>query len=296
MKKFLLTLLLSSVCLGVCANEITEDYFDIATNYCIEGNYTEAVSYLNKILSVEPDNKTVLDLRNGLNQIIKGNNTSFIYAKSNAVKQAMNAKKNGTRENEVTALTTANDYWANYFLGQYYKQNKNYTNAISYFIKSVNAKPNLTQCYLQIAICHYELKNYSQALTYINQYLKINQQDDFAYSLRARIQGNLGEDNLALNDIVTASAIENSVEYQFLEAKILYKLKRYSQALEKFKNLTSDIQTAEIYKYIGLCQAELKNYPEALINLEKSIILFDDDKTVNLKYNEVKSRIENNET
>lgn len=276
----------------VYSNEMTEDYFDIATNYCIEGNYSEALSYLDKILLIEPNNKTVLDLKNGLQQIIRGKNFSFIIPKSNAVKQSIEMKKIGNKQGELTSLTSGNDYWAYYFLGQFYKQNKDYNQAISYLIKSVNAKPSFNQCYLEIAVCYFELGNFQQAVTYLNQYLKVNQQDDFAYALRARAYANLDNNDSALSDILTAIALENSLDYRLLEGKILYNMKRYSQAKEKLEKLTDEIQTAEVYKYLGLCNAELGNYNEAIDSLDKSIILFDDDKLVNTKYNEIKSRIE----
>lgn len=292
MKKLILTgLFFALLCPFTFANEMTEDYFDIATNYCIDGNYSEALNYLDKILLVEPENKTVADLKNGLRQIIQGKNTSFILPKSSAVKQAVNYKKSGNKQGELTALTAANDYWAYYFLAQYYRQNKDYNQAINYFIKSVNAKPSFNQCYLEIAVCYFELGNFQQAVTYLNQYLKINPQDDFAYALKARCEANLDNNDDALSDILTAIALENSVDNRFLEGKILYNMKRYQQAKDKLEKLTSDIQTAEIYKYIGLCYDGLGNYNEALNNLDKSILLFDDDKTVNSKYNEIKAKI-----
>ena len=292
MKKLILTgLFFALLCPFTFANEMTEDYFDIATNYCIDRNYSEALNYLHKILLVEPENKTVPDLKNGLRQIIQGKNTSFILPKSNAVKQAVNYKKSGNKQGELTALTAANDYWAYYFLAQYYRQNKDYNQAINYFIKSVNAKPSFNQCYLEIAVCYFELGNFQQAVTYLNQYLKINPQDDFAYALKARCEANLDNNDDALSDILTAIALENSVDNRFLEGKILYNMKRYQQAKDKLEKLTSDIQTAEIYKYIGLCYDGLGNYNEALNNLDKSILLFDDDKTVNSKYNEIKAKI-----
>ncbi len=294
MKKFLLTgLFIALLCPYAAANEMTEDYFDIATNYCIEGNYSQAVNYLDKILAIEPDNKSVSDLKNGLNRIIQGKNTSFILPKSNAVKQAVDCKKSGDKQGEMNALAAGTDYWAYYFLGDYYRQNKNYQQAISYFVKSVNAKPSFTQCYLQIAICYFESKNYYQTITYLNQYLKINPQDDFAYALRARAQVNLGDCDSALSDILTAMALENSIDYRFLEGKILYKMKRYSQALQKLEKLADEIRTAEVYKYIGLSYAELGNENQALLNLDKSLLLFEDDKTVQDRYNEIKSRIKN---
>lgn len=290
-KLFLTGLFLALFCPFVFANEVVEDYFDIATNYCIEGNYNEAANYLDKILLIEPDNKNVEDLRNGLRQIIQGKNTSFVLPKSNAVKQALNYKKLGNKQGELTSLTAGSDYWAYYFLGQFHRKNKDYNQAISWFIKSVNAKPSFNQCYLEIAVCYFELGNFQQALTYLNQYLKVNPQDDFAYALKARCEANMNNNDVALSDILTAIALENSIDNRFLEGKILYNMKRYEQAKDKLEKLTGEIQTAEIYKYIGLCYAELGDYSAALNNLDKSIILFDEDKTVNAKYNEIKSKI-----
>ena len=294
MKKFLLLALFVSLTGSlVSANEITEDYFDIATNFAVQGQYREAANYLDKILMIEPENKSVQDLRNGLRQIIQGKNTSFILPKSSAVKQSIDAKKSGNKEAELNALVSGNDYWAYYFLGEYYKENKDYTQAVSNFVKSVNAKPSFVQCYLEIAICYYEQRNYTQSITYLNQYLKLNPNDDFAYSLRAKCQANLGNNDSALNDILTAIAFENSVDYRFIEGKILYNMHRYPQACEKLEALSEEIQNAELYKYLGLSQAAAGNKADAILNLEKSIIFSEDDKTVNQKYNELKMEMAN---
>ena len=292
MKKLLLIALLFGFICPIQANEITEDYLDMATSYCVEGNYREAINYLDKILIVEPTNKNIKDLRNGLRQLIQGNRSSFILSKSNGVKQSVNAKKQGNRDGELNALLSSNDYWANYFLGTYYKDTKDYNKAISYFVKSVNAKPNFVQCYVEIALCYFELKNYNQTITYLNQYLKVNPKDDFAYALRARANANLGNNEAALNDIIYASTIENSDDYKLIEGKILYKIGSYRQAIDKLTPLTEEFQNAEIYKYIGLSYAGLGNNTDAIINLEKAIILSNDDKIVNNKYNELKMRIE----
>ena len=293
MKKLLLTLILFGfTCINVPASEITEDYLDMATSYCVSGNYREAINYLDKILIIEPTNKNVQDLRNGLRQLVQGNKSSFIIPKSNGIRQAINAKKQGNKDGELNALMSSDDYWANYFLGQYYKNTKDYNKAISYFVKSVNAKPNFVQCYMEIALCYFELRNYSQAITYLNQYLKVNPKDDFAYALRARANANAGNNDAALNDIITANSIENSNDYKFIEGKILYKIGNYSQAINKLTPLTEEIQNSEIYKYIGLSYAGLGNNADAIINLEKSIILSNDDKFVNNRYNELKMRIE----
>ena len=46
------------------ASEITDDYFDIATNYFNTNNYAKAIEYLDNILKLEPDNLQAQTLRN----------------------------------------------------------------------------------------------------------------------------------------------------------------------------------------------------------------------------------------
>ena len=297
MKKILCTAFIICMTFGcVFANEITEDYFDMASSFCVEGNYREAINYLDKILLIEPDNKNVQDLRNGLRQILQGKNISFVLPKSNAVAQSVKYRRSGDKKGELSALSEGTDYWAYYFLGEYYKNDKEYSKAISYFVKSVNSKPSFNQCYLEIAICYIGLGNYSQAITYLNQYLKLNTNDDFAYALRAKCYSASGNQGDAMSDISTALEIENAVEYKLLRGEILYRQGKYFQALRELEKLTKEIQTAELYKYIGLSQAEVGDYADAIINLEKSIILSDDDSTVNRKYNELKTGIANEKT
>ena len=52
------------------------------------------------------------------------------------------------------------------------------------------------------------------------------------------------------------------------------------------------MQTAEVYKYLGLCDYALHNYASALLNIDKAIILSDDDKNLNSKYDGIKSELE----
>ena len=66
MKKLLLSLIISAVSLSVnlpvLSNEIEEDYLDIASNYCVLGDYNSAIEYLDKILTINPNNQQVITL------------------------------------------------------------------------------------------------------------------------------------------------------------------------------------------------------------------------------------------
>ena len=63
MKRFLLLSLIitSSLFTAVYANEMVEDYMDIAKNYAVQGDYSGATAYFNRILTIEPNNQEVKD-------------------------------------------------------------------------------------------------------------------------------------------------------------------------------------------------------------------------------------------
>lgn len=298
MKKILLLcLILPFLSFQVTANEITEDYLDIAANYCIEGNYNEALVYLNKILAIEPDNNEAKELKAAAIRVMSPTGVSYLSSHNAQVKQALIFKKQGNKQKELSTLLNAinsnpQNYWACYYLAEYYRKNNNYSNAINYYQKALSVKPNFTQCYLNMAVLQYENKSYGSALTNVNKYIQTNQNADIAYALRAKINLDLNNFPSAQNDIKSALSINDDINYRFIEAKILFKTKNYEKAKEKFEILTKDIKTSEIYKYLGLCDYELGNYTNALLNLDKAIILSDDDKSLNTKYNEIKDKLE----
>ena len=55
--------LLSMMTISCHANDLTDDYFDIAQNYLKEGNKTKALEYVNQILEIEENNSQALGLK-----------------------------------------------------------------------------------------------------------------------------------------------------------------------------------------------------------------------------------------
>ena len=128
----------------------------------------------------------------------------------------------------------------------------------------------------------------------IDKYLTFVPQDDLAYAVKSRAEFELGMIDEAKADNDKAIEINNSPEYRFDRAKILYKLEKYDESKKLFSSLLPDIQTSKIYEYMALCDCAMKNYMSALMNLDKAIILSNDDEYLENKYNEVKEILENN--
>lgn len=283
---------------SVIASEITDDYMDIAKNYCALGHYKNAIIYLDKILQLEPSNKQVQTLKHGLETVISGKNrNSYITSVDKLLMQSQDYKLAGNLQGETNTLKSESDkgsHWASYLLGEYYLSHNNPSMAVSYYNKALKQNSNFIQCCLKIAECFAAMDRYADAIDFLNQYLIINNEDDYAYALRAKINLHQGYASDAENDIITATALNDDITYKYLYGKILYERNNYREAKKILDEVSADIKNSEVYKYIGLCDYHLGDYNNALLNLDKAIILSDDDTTLKSKYNEIKSMLQNN--
>ena len=297
MRKVSILIFLIMLGSSVMASEITDDYMDIAKNYCALGHYKNAIIYLDKILQVEPSNKQAQTLKHGLETVISGKNrNSYITAADKPLMQAADYKLAGNLQGELNTLKAESDkgsHWASYFLGEYYLSNNNPSMAVSYYNKAFKQNANFIQCCLKIAECFAAMDRYADAIDFLNQYLIINNEDDYAYALRAKINLKQGLASDAENDIITAAALNDDITYKYLYGKILYERNNYRESKKILDELSGEIKTSEIYKYIGLCDYGLGDYNNALLNLDKAIILSDDDIELKNKYNEIKAMLQN---
>ena len=264
MNKIILTLILTILSAGlVQASALTEDYIDIATSYVKDGKYTQALTYINKALIIESQNPALIKMRDDLLKIT------------------------GT-----PTLNNAKSFTSNstYLQAERFRLAKDYSKAIVFYKKTINENPNFTPAYLGLAITNYEIKNYQETKNNLNIYISKEPKADFAYMLRAKTNLNLGEGQSALRDIKSADAIFSNPEYKLTEAIILTELGKYTQAKEILTKLSDDLQIYIVFRYLGICDYKLGNYKNAVLNFDRAIILFEDDKTILPMYNEAKRR------
>ena len=292
MKKFVL-LCLMFPCLCACASELTEDYFDISADYATYGKYSDAMIYVDKILQIEPNNSDAKDLKNTLIRVTNGNAKSYLTYNDKTIHNAQQFKMLGDKSGQISTLSSAtSDFWAMYILAQLYRDNGDYKNAINYYQKSLTLKPNYSQSYLGLAQCYSAFADYKNAINFLNKYISYNPNSDIAYALRSNANMNLNYLAEAQDDIQKALEIEENISYLLIEAKILYYKGNYDDAREKLNLLSRNIQTSEVYKFLGLCDYAQNNLPSALLNIDKAIILSDDDKELNSTYNNIKATLD----
>ncbi len=300
MRKYILSLIITFLIIAnpitVFANEIIEDYLDIATSYAVSGNYASAMDYLDKILSLEPANKDIASLKNTLKNMQNGTMPSPMAVENKNISQAQNAKLAGNKTAEGQYLTQAANsggYWANMFAGDFYRKSKQYSKAIQYYQNALNATTQFSTPLLYLGICYYEMKNYNEAFPILTRFIAYNQQESYAYAMRARVLTELGRYNDAETDIITALALEESIEYRYLEGLILFKRGNYKKAQTTLEKIANEIQTSDIYKFLGLSYYATGDLNNALINFDKAILLSNDDKELQAKYNEIKAKVIN---
>lgn len=292
MKKLVILFLLFP-CLSVMSNEITEDYFDIASNYATYGQYKEAGEYLDKILGIEPANSDAFELKKIIFRVTNPNTKSYLSTNNKTVSSAVSFKNKGDKDKMISALSSnQNDFWSCYLLANFYLEEKNFPDAIKFYEKSITLQPNFSQSYLGLGQSFLGNGDFQNAITNFNKYLSYNKISDLAYALRGLAYMNAGDITQAENDIKQALKIDENFSYLLIQAKILYNKGDYNTAKEKFSVLSKNIQTSEVYKYMGLCDYALGDYTNALLNLDKAIILSDEDKSLDAKYNEIKSKLE----
>ncbi|MEE3349854.1 MAG: hypothetical protein VZR09_07425 [Candidatus Gastranaerophilaceae bacterium] len=300
MKKFVL---LCSIILSVgflpaysVDSEMIEDYMDIVSNDCILGDYADAVKYLDKVMQLDPQNKEFKELKDLLYQLGTQNQKSFITGYNADLDRAMAYKRLGDSLNQGTVLKEAakkGNFWVYNALGDYFRDNKEYKSAVEAYFTAYQLEPSFTQALLSIAACYLELGEYELVNEPVRRFLYFNQQSDLAYALRAKAYLALHQLNDAETEIVTALALKDDIEYQFIHGMILYRKGNYNKAIQVLNKVAEEVQTAEVFKYLGLSYLGKKEYSNAMLNLDKAIILSDDDKELKQKYNETRELIKN---
>lgn len=300
MKKYILSLIIIFTVISgfqpaSASSEMVDDYLDIAASYAVSGNYASAIDYLNKILSMEASNKEVAALRNMLKQMQNGTTPSPMVAANPKLVQSQAAKKAGNKPAELQILTAAaaadNGYWTNMFAGDFYRKAKQYSKAIPYYQRAANATSSSSAPLLYLGTCYFEMKNYNEAFPILTQLIAANQQESYAYAMRARVLIEMGRYNDAETDVITAIALEDTIEYRYLEGLILFKRGNYKKAQTSLEKIANQIQTSDVYKFLGLSYYATGDLNNALLNLDKAIILSNDDKDLQTQYNQIKAKL-----
>lgn len=155
------------------ASELTDDYFDIATNYFNNNRSAKALEYLDLILKIEPDNLAANTLRA---KISPPPAVAEVAEPTVPVEVVVQNPPNLVVMDVAQADTEKMAYDADYYnaKGQEFYAKKEYDSAIEYFYKSIKINRRNPQAYNNLAMCYWFKKNTPVAIKYFNKANALN--------------------------------------------------------------------------------------------------------------------------
>ncbi len=147
--------------------------------------------------------------------------------------------------------------------------------AVEQFDKAVAIYPSYPDCYEQLGLAWYRLKNREKSLENYNKALALNNTKAVTYSNLGILYFEQGDYQKSIELYSKALSIDpNYADAHFNMGSTLGMLGRYDEALESFKKCISfDPENAKAHQFIGITYQNLKQEEEAKIWLEKAAIL-----------------------
>lgn len=158
---------------NVKASELTNDYFDIATNYYNSNNYAKALEYLDLIITIEPSNTQAKSLRDKISPSATGVETVQETVNIlNSVQSPENVVVIQPAQPEAPSVAYDSDYYNT--KGQEFYQKKDFNTAAEYFYKSIALNHKNFQAYNNLAMAYWAKNNLNCAIKYFKKAYSIN--------------------------------------------------------------------------------------------------------------------------
>lgn len=262
----------------VYASELTDDYFDIATNYANANNNAKALEYLEDILIIEPTNAKAQELKDKIVLLM----TPIIQTPEQDKKDTVEATQVlSTVQNPenfvILKVSQADvekmDYNSDYYneKGLEYYQKKDYDKSIEYFYKSVKLNPRNQQAYNNMAMSYWFKGNNSVAIKYFKKAYSINNCYTQPLVNLSLLYKQLGCEKAQLETLEKAIKHNPNDYWAYYLMGDYYKGKaKFLKAIENYKEaITINQKFPQAYLSLALCYFETEEFNYALIALEQ---------------------------
>lgn len=152
------------------ASELTDDYFDIASNYYNSNNLAKALEYLDLIMIIEPNNLTAKTLRDKISPPAQIADAGCAVSPDSQVAEQVSIVE--TPQKIIEKVTYDSDYYNT--KGQEFYQRRDYNLAIEYFCKSITLNNKNAQAYNNLAMTYWGKNDVNSAIQYFKKAHWIN--------------------------------------------------------------------------------------------------------------------------
>lgn len=254
----------------VRADELTDDYYDIANNYYKTNNYSKAIEYLDLIITISPDDTKAKALRDKIIPPVSTANeeqqTSEILSKIQTPETLQIVE---IPEQNLDNVTYDSDYYNKKGMEFYCK--KEYDTALEYFTKSINLNKKNIQAYNNLAMA-YQMKSDNQnAIKFFKKANKINKnytQPLVNLANLYKLSGEKEKELLYLNKAVKLNPNDYLAYYALGN---YYKGEgEYPKAIENYKEVVKiNPKHTQIYLSLALCFFETEEFNYTIMSLNQ---------------------------
>ena len=195
-------------------------------------NKTDKLSYFE--IYYDEKFKNISNTKNW-NLLWEKNWYSDIYTELNDAKYDFKYAKKIEALEKVNLIIKKQNKFADayFFKAQILVDAKNYQEAIKYFSKAIELKPNNSEFYFQRALAYSEIKKNKNSISDFNKCLELNPYNLDVYLFRAKVFNSEKKYELAKNDIIYYNVFyPNNVETKFLEANIFFNCSEYLECIK----------------------------------------------------------------
>lgn len=268
------------------ASELTDDYFDIATNYFNEKKDDKALEYLEDILAVEPSNAKALELKNKIMAMYNPSQEEPEVAATPEPQSCPESPKVVSMEEKAENFTILKvqqadtekmDYNSDYYnkMGQELYQKKEFDKANEYFYKAIKLNPKNQQAYNNLAMSYWFKNQYMLAIKFFKKSYSINKCYTQPLVNLSLLYKQLGDERRQLA-CLRAAVNHNPNDYwaYYLLGEYYKSKEQFPQAIVNYKEVVKINQNfAQTYLGLAMCFFETEEFNYALIALNQYIEL-----------------------
>lgn len=274
MKKGLLVVSLVVTCLlwvnNVRASELTDDYFDIATNYFNSNNLAKSLEYLDLILGIEPDNLKAKVLHDKISppKTNPTENAKDMATVFNAVNPGSVVITEVPQE-DLSKVVYDSDYYCK--KGQEFYQKKDYDTAIEYFYKSIALNKRNAQSYNNLAMTYWCKGNPEASIKYFIKANSLNKCYTQPLVNLSNVYKQLGDSNKQLQCLKRAIRFNNNDYLAYYWLGNYYKnINNYTCAIASYKEVIKiNPKFSQAYLNLAICFFETEEFNYTLLALSQ---------------------------